>query len=149
VPYATNALGLAGVAGGAPAVLYPVGRVAFFFSLSIQRGQGLCVFVGKRSEPDGGRHAFLASVAFAIAAAAANPLPDRFGRLLRCRCHLASTRVPIGRYRRLVSPHLIPNDAGGKALFSSLKILQNFSNSPSHRIFRRMYEVLNIDKNKN
>jgi len=36
-----------------------------------------------------------------------------------------------------------------KALFSSPKILQNFSDSPSHRIFRRMHEVLNIDKNKN
>jgi hypothetical protein len=31
----------------------------------------------------------------------------------------------------------------------SSKILQNFSDSPSHRIFRRMHEVLNIDKNKN
>ena len=30
-----------------------------------------------------------------------------------------------------------------------LKILQKFSYSPSHRIFRRMYEVLNIDENKN
>jgi hypothetical protein len=29
------------------------------------------------------------------------------------------------------------------------KILQNFSDFPSHRIFRRMYKVLNIDKNKN
>jgi hypothetical protein len=36
-----------------------------------------------------------------------------------------------------------------KALFSSSKILQNFSDSPSHRIFRRMHGVLNIDKNKN
>jgi len=36
-----------------------------------------------------------------------------------------------------------------KALFSSQKILQNFSDSPSHRIFRRMHEVLNIDENKN
>ena len=36
-----------------------------------------------------------------------------------------------------------------KALFSSQKILQNFLDSPSHRIFRHMYEVLNIDKNKN
>jgi hypothetical protein len=35
------------------------------------------------------------------------------------------------------------------ALFSSQKILQNFSDSPSHRIFRHMHEVLNIDKNKN
>jgi hypothetical protein len=36
-----------------------------------------------------------------------------------------------------------------KALFSSQKILQNLSHSSSHRIFRRMHEVLNIDKNKN
>jgi hypothetical protein len=36
-----------------------------------------------------------------------------------------------------------------KALFSSQKILQNFSDFPSHRIFRHMHEVLNIDKNKN
>jgi len=36
-----------------------------------------------------------------------------------------------------------------KALFSSQKILQNFSDFSSHRIFRRMHEVLNIDKNKN
>ena len=33
--------------------------------------------------------------------------------------------------------------------FSSQKILQNFSNSPSHRIFRHMHGVLNIDENKN
>jgi len=37
----------------------------------------------------------------------------------------------------------------GKALFSFQKILQNFLHSPSHRIFRHMHEVLNIDKNKN
>jgi hypothetical protein len=36
-----------------------------------------------------------------------------------------------------------------EALFTSHKILQNFSDFPSHRIFRRMHEVLNIDKNKN
>jgi len=36
-----------------------------------------------------------------------------------------------------------------RALFSSQKILQNFSDFPSHRIFRRMHGVLNIDKNKN
>ena len=28
-------------------------------------------------------------------------------------------------------------------------LLQNFSDSPSHRIFRRMHEILNMDKNKN
>jgi len=36
-----------------------------------------------------------------------------------------------------------------QALFSSQKILQIFSNSPSHQIFRRIYEVLNINENKN
>ena len=36
-----------------------------------------------------------------------------------------------------------------RALFTSQKILQNFSDSPSHRIFRHMHEILNIDKNKN
>jgi len=36
-----------------------------------------------------------------------------------------------------------------RALFSSQKILQNFSDSPSHRIFRCMHGVLNIYKNKN
>ena len=36
-----------------------------------------------------------------------------------------------------------------KALFSSQKILQNFSHSPSHQILRHMHEVLNIDKNNN
>jgi hypothetical protein len=33
-----------------------------------------------------------------------------------------------------------------KGRFSSQKILQNFSDSPSHRIFRHMHEALNIDK---
>jgi hypothetical protein len=32
------------------------------------------------------------------------------------------------------------------ALFSFQKILQNFSDSPSHRIFGHMHEALNIDK---
>jgi len=40
-------------------------------------------------------------------------------------------------------------DEGDVALFSFQKILQNFSDSLSHRIFRRMHKVLNIDKNKN
>ena len=35
------------------------------------------------------------------------------------------------------------------ALFTSQKILQNFSHFSSHRIFRRIYGVLNIDENKN
>ena len=33
------------------------------------------------------------------------------------------------------------------ALFTSQKILQNFLHFPSHRIFRRMHGVLNIDEN--
>jgi hypothetical protein len=33
-----------------------------------------------------------------------------------------------------------------KAMFSSQKNLQNFSDSPSHRIFGHMHEALNIDK---
>jgi len=36
-----------------------------------------------------------------------------------------------------------------RALFSCLKILQKFSDSLLHRIFRRMHGVLNIDENKN
>jgi len=43
----------------------------------------------------------------------------------------------------------LSRDENGMALFSSQKILQNFLDSPSHRIFRHMHEVLNIDKNKN
>jgi len=35
-----------------------------------------------------------------------------------------------------------------QALFTFQKILQNFSDSPSHRIFRGMHEALNIDENK-
>ena len=35
------------------------------------------------------------------------------------------------------------------ALFSSSKILQKFSDFSSHRIFRRIHRVLNIDENKN
>jgi len=35
------------------------------------------------------------------------------------------------------------------ALFSYQKNLQIFLDSPSHQIFKRMYEVLNIDENKN
>jgi hypothetical protein len=32
------------------------------------------------------------------------------------------------------------------ALFSSTSFYQNFRDSPSHQIFKRMHEVLNIDK---
>jgi glutamate formiminotransferase len=35
---------------------------------------------------------------------------------------------------------------GTKAQFSSPRILQNFSHSPSYRIFGRMHEALNINK---
>jgi len=41
------------------------------------------------------------------------------------------------------------NNALSWALFSSQKILQNFADFPSHRIFICMHEVLNIDENKN
>ena len=34
-------------------------------------------------------------------------------------------------------------------MFTSTKKLKNFQDSPSHRIFRRMHGVLNVDKNKN
>jgi Icc-related predicted phosphoesterase len=33
-----------------------------------------------------------------------------------------------------------------EALFSCQKILQNFSDSPSHQIFGHIHEALNIDK---
>jgi hypothetical protein len=52
-------------------------------------------------------------------------------------------RVVLARHVSLTAENLI------WALFTSSKILQKFSNSSSHRIFRRMYGVLNIDKNKN
>jgi hypothetical protein len=44
---------------------------------------------------------------------------------------------------------LVKGDRKGdatKARFSLQKILQNFSDSPSHRIFKNMHEALNIDK---
>jgi len=42
-----------------------------------------------------------------------------------------------------------PREKSIWALFTSTKNLKFFQNSPSHRIFRRMYGVLNINKNKN
>jgi len=36
-----------------------------------------------------------------------------------------------------------------KGIVKFKKILQNFSDFPSHQIFRRMHGVLNIDENKN
>jgi hypothetical protein len=39
-----------------------------------------------------------------------------------------------------------PVTVPARALFSSQKILQNFSDFSSHRIFGHMYETLNIDK---
>jgi len=38
---------------------------------------------------------------------------------------------------------------GTKQGLTFQKILQNFSDSPSHQIFKRIHEVLNIDENKN
>jgi hypothetical protein len=52
-----------------------------------------------------------------------------------------STNVPTSKEKKIIVIIM--------ALFSSQKILQNVSHSPSHRIFRRMHEVLNIDENKN
>jgi hypothetical protein len=43
----------------------------------------------------------------------------------------------------------IQNKMQKLVLFSSQKNLQNFSDFPSHQIFRRMHEVLNVDENKN
>ena len=59
--------------------------------------------------------------------------------------HTSRHRRPSQSSRGRASSHSLMI----KALFSSQKILQNISYSPSHRIFRRMHEVLNIDKNKN
>jgi hypothetical protein len=38
--------------------------------------------------------------------------------------------------------------AKGQVMFSCKKFCKIFQHSPSHRIFRRMHEALNIDKNK-
>jgi hypothetical protein len=40
----------------------------------------------------------------------------------------------------------LENTIHNRALFSSQKILQNFSDFPSHRIFRHIHEALTIDK---
>jgi hypothetical protein len=42
-----------------------------------------------------------------------------------------------------------PPLASIEAQFSSPRILQKFSHSPSHQIFGRMHEVLNINKKQN
>ena len=45
--------------------------------------------------------------------------------------------------------HKMSVGSESEALFSCKKFCKLFSDSPSHQIFRRMYGVLNIDKNKN
>jgi hypothetical protein len=62
--------------------------------------------------------------------------------------------VPMAQVALTYPPLLEPclNDSkskGNKALFTSIQKLKNFQDSPSHRIFIRMHEVLNVDKNKN
>jgi hypothetical protein len=47
---------------------------------------------------------------------------------------------------KIRSNHHRRQSVKARALFSSQKILQNFSDSPSHRIFGHMHETLNIDK---
>jgi len=53
---------------------------------------------------------------------------------------------------RYVGPRLIDQEMFALcsrmalALFTSLNILQNVTDSPSHRILRHMHEALNIDK---
>ena len=84
--------------------------------------------------------------------AAAPSAPDDNGRRRG-----SVARAVRGRPRGHARPHRRPSPAPRaclqqalfRALFSFSKILQNFSDSPSHRTFRRMHGVLNIDKNKN
>jgi len=59
-----------------------------------------------------------------------------------CHCYVLRTTT-VGMCTRLLPLF------SSRALFTFQKILQNFSHSPSHRIFRRMHGVLNIDENKN
>jgi hypothetical protein len=47
---------------------------------------------------------------------------------------------------RLVAQPMWRNEFLCKVAFSSHKILQNFSDFPSHQIFEHMHEALNIDK---
>jgi hypothetical protein len=69
------------------------------------------------------------------------------GRSLRLLL-LAGTRASAGASTRFSMECLHSTECKffTKVLFSSQKFLQNFSDSPSHRIFRHMHEALNIDK---
>jgi hypothetical protein len=51
----------------------------------------------------------------------------------------------------MVSPLKAPSfiQISSKALFTSSQKPKIFKDFPSHRIFKRMHEVLNIDENKN
>jgi len=60
-------------------------------------------------------------------------------------CPLDSLTYPERKKGKLQ----IQNKMQKLVLFSSQKNLQNFSDFPSHQIFRRMHEVLNTDENKN
>ena len=66
--------------------------------------------------------------------------------------------LEVRRFTRLTRPYKdrflyfstfkIHDGSQTRALFTSIKKSKNFQNSPSHRIFRRMHGVLNINKNK-
>jgi hypothetical protein len=62
-------------------------------------------------------------------------------------CSRAEVVVDTTVTRRLRSPR--HNTAEHRVLFTYFKKTKIFQDSPSPRIFRRMYEVLNIDENKN
>jgi len=70
---------------------------------------------------------------------------------LSVRRSLCRIQIPIQRLLRESNRAHSSVDSLDKsmqlALFSLQKILQNFSDFPSHRIFRHMHKVLNIDKN--
>jgi len=64
--------------------------------------------------------------------------------------HQLLHHLPVLVHLQLLMAHMRKKkNQATKALFSSQKILQNFSDSSSHRIFRHMHGVLNIDENKN
>jgi hypothetical protein len=55
-------------------------------------------------------------------------------RRLHCRVAAAKCGVEAGELEK------------GEAVFDPFKLTKILQDSPSHRIFRRMYRVLNIDK---
>jgi hypothetical protein len=54
-----------------------------------------------------------------------------------------STKIALSYCRRM---YCSIGNRSRRVMFSSQKILQNFLDFPSHRIFEHMYETLNIDK---